>query len=254
MNSSVLKLVVAFAIGLPVHVAAQTDLQKAQNLATCLSGRFPSLCHHGWLSASERAKVDDAERLENLKTCLTGRFPALCKRELLSPDEVHQVAEAEKRENLRTCLTGRFKSLCQKDLLSEAELQRVQNAERSENLRTCLTGMFPALCDKSLLTPEQRSQAATSELRLSENSGKSSNLSSNHRVRSGSSGCETGHWIESVSDDGQIIKLEDGSVWEVDDVDTVDSALWLPTTDIVACDDKLINTEDDETVSAKRLR
>ncbi len=60
--------------------------------------------------------------------------------------------------------------------------------------------------------------------------------------------------LNQYQDDGQIIKLEDGSIWEVDDADTVDSALWLPTTDIVACDAKLINTEDNETVSATRLR
>ena len=30
-----------------------------------------------------------------------------------------------------------------------------------------------------------------------------------------SGSCESGNWIESVSDDGDIIKLSDGSVWEV---------------------------------------
>jgi hypothetical protein len=60
--------------------------------------------------------------------------------------------------------------------------------------------------------------------------------------------------VDSVSNDGQIVKLEDGSIWEVDAVDAIDSSLWLPTTDIVACDDKLINTEDNETVTATRLR
>ena len=53
--------------------------------------------------------------------------------------------------------------------------------------------------------------------------------------------------------DGAIIKLEDGSLWRVDDTDTVDSALWLPTTDIVVCDGKLINTEDNESVEAQRI-
>jgi len=72
--------------------------------------------------------------------------------------------------------------------------------------------------------------------------------------RYSSSGCESGHWVESVSNDGQIVKLEDGSIWEVDAVEAIDSALWLPTTDIVACDDKLINTDDNETVSATRIR
>lgn len=60
--------------------------------------------------------------------------------------------------------------------------------------------------------------------------------------------------MDSVTSDGQIVKLEDGSIWEVDLVDAIDSMLWLPTTDIIACDDKLINTDDNETVSARRIR
>jgi hypothetical protein len=78
-----------------------------------------------------------------------------------------------------------------------------------------------------------------------------SNLRQNY---TSSRGCVSGHWVDSVSDDGDIVKLEDGSVWEISAVDTVDSMLWLPTTDIIACDDKLINTEDNETVEAVRLK
>ena len=65
--------------------------------------------------------------------------------------------------------------------------------------------------------------------------------------------CEDGHWIKSVSSDGEIVVLEEGSVWQVDSTDAIDSALWLPTTNIVACDDKLINTDDGETVEAVRI-
>ncbi|MCG3770891.1 MAG: hypothetical protein JW384_02070 [Nitrosomonadaceae bacterium] len=72
--------------------------------------------------------------------------------------------------------------------------------------------------------------------------------------RHSSSDCESDHWVESVSDNGEIVKLEDGSIWKVDAVDSIDSSLWLPTTDIVACDGKLINVEDNETVSAIRIR
>ncbi len=75
-----------------------------------------------------------------------------------------------------------------------------------------------------------------------------------NRNYTSSRGCVSGHWVDSVSDDGDIVKLEDGSVWEIAAVDTVDSMLWLPTTDIIACDDKLINTEDNETVEATRLK
>lgn len=67
-------------------------------------------------------------------------------------------------------------------------------------------------------------------------------------------GCESGHWIESVLDDGSIIKLDDGSIWEVDPVDVVTSAIWLPMTEVVVCDDRIINTDDNETVTATRLK
>lgn len=67
-------------------------------------------------------------------------------------------------------------------------------------------------------------------------------------------GCESGHWIASVNRDGEIVILEDGSVWLVDPIDQIDSMLWLPISDVVACNDKLINTDDGETVSARRIR
>lgn len=66
--------------------------------------------------------------------------------------------------------------------------------------------------------------------------------------------CEDGHWVQSVSSDGAIVILEDGSVWEIDPADQVDTALWLPTTNIVACDGKLIDTDDNEIAEAKRLK
>jgi hypothetical protein len=66
--------------------------------------------------------------------------------------------------------------------------------------------------------------------------------------------CEDGHWIDSVTDDGSIIKLEDGSIWEVMDGDTIDSQLWLPTSNIMICGNKLINTDDSEAVSAVRIK
>jgi hypothetical protein len=68
------------------------------------------------------------------------------------------------------------------------------------------------------------------------------------------SSCESGHWINEVMGDGAVIKLEDGSIWKVDDVDQIDSALWLPTTEIVVCNGQLINTEDNESVHAERVR
>ncbi len=237
------------------QVVAQSDLERSQNLTTCLSGRYAALCKKQWLSPDESKKVEIAEHRENLRTCLTGRYPALCNRNKLSTDEARQVLAAEKQENLKTCLTGRYKALCKKNLLSGPELKQVLAAEQSENLRTCLTGRYSSLCNKSLLTTEQLSQTQAAESRATESRKQYVGKAPAPRGRRySSSDCESGHWVESVSGDGQIVKLEDGSIWEVDAVDAIDSALWLPTTDIVACDDKLINTEDNETVSATRLR
>jgi hypothetical protein len=36
--------------------------------------------------------------------------------------------------------------------------------------------------------------------------------------------CEDGHWIDEVLADGQILKLEDGSLWKVEAVDAVTSS------------------------------
>ncbi len=59
--------------------------------------------------------------------------------------------------------------------------------------------------------------------------------------------------IESVLDDGSIIKLEDGSIWKVADVDAIDSVLWLPVTNVIVYDEKIINTDDSESVHAIRI-
>jgi hypothetical protein len=235
---------------------AQTDLQKAQNLTTCLTGRYPSLCRRDWLTSDERTKVEVAEQQQNLQTCLSGRYPTLCKKGLLSQEEQQQVLAAEKRENLKTCLMGRYKLLCKKNLLTDSELRQTLVAERAENLRTCLTGMYPRLCERSLLSSHELAQVQEAEKKVREapsqlGAGQQRPLPTR---RTRSSGCEAGHWVESVSSDGQIVKLEDGSIWEVDPIDRIDAMLWLPVSEIVACADKLINTDDNETVSARRIR
>lgn len=48
--------------------------------------------------------------------------------------------------------------------------------------------------------------------------------------------------------DGKIIKLEDGSLWEVDDVDIVTTSIWLPVSEVIVCGGKMINVDDGETV------
>lgn len=68
------------------------------------------------------------------------------------------------------------------------------------------------------------------------------------------SACEGDHWVDSVEDDGKVVILEDGSAWEIDDGDTADTSTWISQTELIICGTKLIDTDDDETVDATRVR
>jgi hypothetical protein len=231
--------------------SAQVDL-RARNLQTCMTGRFPNLCDRSLLSDAQREQVAKAELQANLNTCLTGRFPRLCKRGLLTSSEVAQAETAERRENLRTCLTGRFRSLCNKALLTSAEREQAAKAESVENARLCLDGRFRSLCDKSILDAQHLAQASAAEQKVG-----SARATARTRIanrRSGRGGCEDGNWVDSVSSDGSIVKLSDGSIWEIDAGDMVDTMLWLPITDVLVCADRLINIDDNETAYGVRIR
>ena len=71
-----------------------------------------------------------------------------------------------------------------------------------------------------------------------------------------------GHWIDEVSSNGAIVTLEDGSMWDIATIDRIDTAIWLPTTDITVMRDRrlvgdykyvLVNTEDGEKAHARYL-
>jgi hypothetical protein len=60
------------------------------------------------------------------------------------------------------------------------------------------------------------------------------------------------HYIKRVADGGRIIILDDGSVYR--SLDSVTSSIWLPISDVLVCDEKIINTDDGEAVDVIRLR
>lgn len=221
----------------------------ASNLSNCLDGHYPSLCDKSVLSAQQIKQVEKAEHRANLQTCLDGNYPSLCRHGDLTPAEADRVNNAERAANLRTCLDGNYPSLCRHGDLTEAESHRVYRAEHDANLRICLDGRYPTLCRHGDLSQEEA--ARTSEAEASH--PKPRNSPDHQNTGSASSECESGHWIDSVMDDGGLIKLEDGSLWKVDDSDTIDSDLWLPTSEIVICGGKLINTDDSESVYAVKI-
>lgn len=72
-------------------------------------------------------------------------------------------------------------------------------------------------------------------------------------------GLGNSHWIDKVIDDGKMILLEDGSLWEVSPIDVVTSMIWLPVSDVTVIESdgifpyKIINTDDGESVEAKYI-
>ena len=66
-------------------------------------------------------------------------------------------------------------------------------------------------------------------------------------------------WIDKVIDDGKMIFVEDGSLWEVSPIDVVPSMIWLPVSDVTVIESdgifpyKIINTDDGESVEAKYI-
>jgi hypothetical protein len=202
------------------------------NLSTCLDGRYPVLCDHTVLKPDEKVRVQAAERNANYSTCLIGKYPALCRHQDLTSDEHKQVVLAEHRENLATCLIGKYPALCRHNDLSADESILVKAAELRENYAICISGRYPALCAHDKLSSDQRVAVAASEKqnKIVTNSRATPAVGTRHA--GGSYYCDSGHWVEEVMSDGEIVKLEDGTLWEISGGDQVDTALWLPTTEI----------------------
>jgi hypothetical protein len=244
MESEMKKLLLfTFAILFSVNVLAD-------NLSDCLNGNYPSLCNRNLLTDSQRKQADAAEKRENLKTCLTGKYPTLCRRQLLSADELSKTISAEDTDNLTTCLTGKYPSLCRKSRLNDAQIVSVDKAEKLENLNACLIGRYKALCKHEWLTSAESIRVSQAE----KSYVKPAVVARPSKRQKYYGNCESGHWIDDVISDGEIVKLEDGGLWEIDAVDQIDTQLWLPASDIIVCPGKLINTDDNETAGAVRLR
>ena len=54
--------------------------------------------------------------------------------------------------------------------------------------------------------------------------------------------------ISDILSDGRIIKMIDGSMYEIYSYDTITSRLWLPMSDVIITNDKIINADDNESV------
>lgn len=204
-------------IGLMLLILSNASAETArENLSRCLSGNYPSLCNYSLLSSADLARAKKAERQVNLNRCLTGNYPSLCDYSLLSSEELARAKEAEWQVNLSRCLTGNYPSICDYSLLSSAELARVKEAERQVNLNRCMTGNYPSLCIYSLLSPSDLKKVKGAE-------AKAATALKNMPVKDGTTAPRRGGCYEAsivkpspfMGNDGEIFKLDDGSLWEV---------------------------------------
>lgn len=232
------------ALSLVATATSHAQQPRDRNLETCLNGKYPALCDHSRLTPDQLRAAQAAELRENLRVCSTGKYRSLCDHSKLTPEQAAHVREAECVENVTVCSSGKYPALCRHELLTATELTQVRSAERAENLRVCVDGRYPALCNHSMLTPDQAKDVTAAETKAA--SARPAPSPARAQGRPPVSDCESGHWIDVVEGDGKIIKLEDGSLWEVDDVDTVMTSIWLPISEVIVCDGKMINVDDGE--------
>ncbi|MCP5537205.1 MAG: hypothetical protein H7A51_13375 [Akkermansiaceae bacterium] len=69
-----------------------------------------------------------------------------------------------------------------------------------------------------------------------------------------------GHWIQKKIDNGSMIQLEDGSIWEVSPMSKIDTALWLAIDNVIIASSKnplypylIINSGDGTKAEAKLI-
>ena len=158
-----------------------------------------------------------SQATDNLQTCMSGKYPSLCNYSQLSPEQKIRVKKAERHENLKTCLTGKYSSLCNYSLLSGNELKKVQESEKSENLKICLNGNYPSLCHHELLTPKQKSKAKTAESRARKNQSNLQRPIQHTNIALMSSECHEAFIKKPtpfLGNGKEIIILDDGTIWE----------------------------------------
>jgi len=71
------------------------NVSLSNNLETCVSGKYPTLCKKNLLTSEQLVQVENAERADNLKTCVSGKYPTLCKKNLLTSEQLVQVENAK---------------------------------------------------------------------------------------------------------------------------------------------------------------
>jgi hypothetical protein len=85
---------ICFCLAFVPDGVAQSELQRSPESGHMSRWSISDPLQAPMAHAEELQKVDAAERHENLKTCLTGRYPSLCNRSKLTAQELQSVLVA----------------------------------------------------------------------------------------------------------------------------------------------------------------
>lgn len=66
--------------------------------------------------------------------------------------------------------------------------------------------------------------------------------------------CTAPHWLLSIQHQGRELQLDDGSLWQIDAVQALDTVSWSPTDPIVACHAELTDMAEHQLVHAHQLQ
>lgn len=164
-----------------------------------------------------------------------------------------------KKSTFRTAITLAALALCVLVAATRAQDLAQRKQQQPLTIQQVMTPEQLKNTGVASLKPEQRKAL---DLWLNEYTAHVIKVTLESRQDKAYAGVGPGHWVKKVIDRGNMVLLEDRSLWEVTAVDRINTMLWLPITSITVAEARvpvgdfkyvLINTDDGETAQVKYL-
>jgi len=65
--------------------------------------------------------------------------------------------------------------------------------------------------------------------------------------------CDTDQQVKAIIEKGSVVELKDGSVWQIEPVDTDNTMYWRPGAHVTVCEGELINPSAKQLAHAARI-
>jgi hypothetical protein len=265
----------------PQDLLRVDEIERQENQRLCLTGKTPDKCDRALLSLRDIQQTIVAERRENLKNCLLGpggdRRP--CRRDWLSEPEVKRVeATGKLPPEARPVSAGLPVEPVQPTAAQTPTPQPAPFPARPERLGGPVTPPpvptvvppQPVFIEVPPAPPVARKESAkvaekAAKLRAAKAAAAASASREARAARSKAASptaarkpdspyahCNAEQFIETLSSEGRVAELEDGSIWIIALRDSEKVLSWETPAHVVACPTELINTENGQSVQARR--